>query len=175
MSDFAWDQSFLDLFDRCVTRYRRGDTDFSSYYGKDDLAFLRGIGYKPRELFDFVEDFVDDGTPSREAALMIASVRRDYFLHMQGGVPSERLMTEPELPARDAELGGIPWLPRIIQKARNKLRGENDPDIMYSCGGDRRFLREFDIHPADFLRVVWSVGDKDDRILDFVRSRPAAR
>ena len=175
MSDFTWEQTFLDLFDRCVARYRRGDADFSGYYSGADLGFLDAIGHRPREVFDFVEDFVDDGSPSREAALLVAAVRRDYFLHVQDGVRSDRLMTEAELPARDADLGGIPWLPRIIRKARNKLRGENDPEIMYSCGGDRRFLREYDIHPADFLRVVWAAGDEDEPILRFVRSRPLPR
>ena len=27
-----------------------------SYYTPEDLTFLSSIGYKPRELFDFVED-----------------------------------------------------------------------------------------------------------------------
>ena len=79
-------------------------------------------------------------------------------------------MQADELPARDAELDGIPWLPRILQKARNKLRGENCPGIMFGCGGDRRFLSQHDLHPADFLRVVWSAGDRDERVLHFVRN-----
>jgi hypothetical protein len=170
MADYTWEQSFLTLFDRCVARYQRGDADFTGYYTPEDLSFLTSIGYKPRELFDFVEDLVDGGEPSRESALLIAAVRRDYFLHVQQGTPSPKEMLENALPARDAELGGILWLPRIIQKAQNKLRGENCPDIMYCCGGDRRFLREYDIHPADFLRVVWAARDDTDEILAFVRS-----
>ena len=35
-----------------------------------------------------------------------------------------------------------------------------DPDIMFGCGGDRAFLSEHNIHPADFLREVWAAkGD----------------
>ena len=170
-SDYSWDQTFLNLFDRCVARYQRGDADFTKYYSAADLEFLRSVGYKPRELFDFVEDFVDGGEPSRETALLVAAVRRDYFLHVQKGVASATEMQESALPARDATLAGIPWLPRIIQKARNKLRGENCPDIMFSCGGDRRFLREFGIHPADFLRVVWAAREDDQKIVEYVKQR----
>lgn len=170
MANYTWDQTFLELFDRCVTRYRAGDQDFTGYYSADDLAFLASIGYKPREFFDFVEDFAEAGTPSASSAVLIAAVRRDYFIHVQKGTWSSREMQADELPARDAELDGIPWLPRILQKARNKLRGENCPDIMFGCGGDRRFLSQHDLHPADFLRVVWSAGDRDERVLHFVRN-----
>ena len=52
----TWNEEFMELFDRCVERYRGGDADFAHYYGEDDLRFLREIGCKPRELFDFVED-----------------------------------------------------------------------------------------------------------------------
>ena len=43
---------------------------------------------------------------------------------------------------------------------------------MFSCGGDRKFLREHgNIHAADFLRNVWSAGDDDARISKYVRSQ----
>ncbi len=170
MSNYSWDQTFLDLFDRCLKRYHRGDRDFLGYYGPSDLEFLASIGYKPRELFDFVEDHADGSDPSPATALLVASVRRDYFIHVQKGIPSTKEMTTSELPARDAQLDGFVWLPRILQKARNKLRGENSPDIMYGCGGDRAFLSRHDLHPADFLRVVWSAGERDERVVEFVRT-----
>jgi hypothetical protein len=44
---------------------------------------------------------------------------------------------------------------------------------MYCCGGDRAFLSKHDIHPADFLRVVWAAGDDDQKILEHVKSRQA--
>ena len=171
MSEYTWNETFLGLFERCRTRYRQGDGDFRNFYGKEDLAFLNSIGCKPREFFDYVEDNVDGGEPGPTTALLVASVRRDYFLHVQKGQPSAKEMRTNELPDRQAELDGIPWLPRILQKARNKLRGENCPDIMYGCGGDRAFLSRHDIHPADFLRVVWAAGDDDTRVVDFVRGR----
>lgn len=174
-NDFDWESRFTELFDRCLERYRAGDHDFSGYYTADDLAFLGSIGCQPREFFDFVEDFAEEGEPSRETALLVAAARRDFFRTIQHGVPSERVLTEPELPARDAELDGFAWLPRILAKARAKLRGELHPDIMFSCGGDRNFLRTHGIHPADFLRVVWAAGDDDARVAAYVRECASRR
>ncbi len=71
----TWNDRFLDLFERCVKRYRAGDTDFTGYYGAPaDAALLAEIGYKPREFFDFVEDFCEEGTPSPSTALLVAAV-----------------------------------------------------------------------------------------------------
>jgi hypothetical protein len=170
MSNFKWDQTFKELFERCLERYRSGDEEYEGYYTEEDRAFLKLIGYKPREFFDFIEDFGDGGLPTPEAAVLIAAVRRDYLDVVQGGQLSAHVMTRDELPAKDSEMGGYRWLPRIIAKARGKLRGELDPDSMYSCGGDRAFLSEHDLHAADFLRVVWAAGDDDEKILAWVQN-----
>jgi hypothetical protein len=164
-----WDVHFVTLFEHCEEAYRGGNLDFGSYYSAADLEFLSSIGYKPRELFDFIEDLVEDEVPAMSTALLIAAVRRDYLLTEQDGVLSDHEITHDDLPSFGDELAGIPYLPRIITKARAKLRGELDPDIMYSCGGDRAFLRKHGlIHPADFLRHVWAARDNDQAIADYV-------
>ena len=168
-----WNEQFTDLFDRCVTLYRGGNTELGSFYSNEDLQFLRGIGCKPRELFDFIEDYVDERDPTPTTALLIAAVRRDYLEVVQGGQLSEVEITREDLPTFGDTLGEIPYLPRILTKARAKLRGELDPDIMYCCGGDRKFLREHGIHPADFLRHVWAAGDDEGKIVELVI--PASR
>ena len=170
MNEYSWDTTFLSLFDRCVARFQSGDDDFNKYYTDEDLAFLTSIGYKPREFFDFVEDYVDAGAPPPSTAVLIASVRRDYLNTVMDGKLSDKEITPSELPPKQAELGGIAWLPRIIAKAKAKLRGELDPDIMFSCGGDRAFLQEHGIPPADFLRAVWAYEDDEAKIVDFVKS-----
>ncbi len=169
MTEYSWDTTFLDLFDRALARYKSGDTDFTGYYTEDDQAFLKSIGYKPREFFDFVEDFADGGDPSPSTAVLIAAVRRDYFKTIQNGELSDQEVKPSELPGKGEELGGIRWLPRIIRKAEGKLRGELDPDIMFSCGGDRAFLHQNDIHPADFLRVVWAAKGDADYVVNYVK------
>ena len=164
----------MDLFDRCVERYRGGDADFNRYYSEDDLRFLHEIGCKPRELFDFVEDHVDEQDPAPSSALLIAAVRRDYLLVVQDGTRSETEITRDDIPSFADTLDNIAYLPRIIAKARAKLRGELHPDLMFCCGGDRKFLREHGLHPADFLRHVWASGDDDSKIVRLVRHEDTA-
>lgn len=165
-----WNDSFLTLFDRCVVTYLSGITDFSTYFSPDDLAFLAEIGYRPREFFDFVEDFCEDHTPSPSTALLIAAVRRDYLMSVQKNVPENGPdLTRDDVPSFGDALEGIHYLPRILAKARAKLRGKLDPDLMYGCGGDRNFLlKHGNLHPADFLRRVWAAGDDDQKITDWI-------
>ncbi|MDH3769382.1 MAG: DUF5069 domain-containing protein, partial [Nitrospirota bacterium] len=62
-------------------------------------------------------------------------------------------------------LGGFRRLPRIIAKARAKLKGELPAEIMFSCGTDRPFLKKVGIAPEDFLKTVWEAGPNDEAIL----------
>lgn len=166
-----WNDRFLELFQRCAGHYRQGNRDFTTYYDAADSALLGEIGHAPREFFDFVEDFCEQGTPSASTALLVAAVRRDYFLVVMEGKDGSRSVTSADVPGRGEELGGIPYLPRILAKARAKLRGDLDPDMMFGCGGDRGFLaRVGGVHPADFLRRVWSAGEDDSKIVDWLRS-----
>jgi hypothetical protein len=168
----TWDHSFLTLFDRCVLSYRDGNQDFESYYNTEDLGFLNAIGYKTREFFDFVEDYCDDGTPSPSSALLVAAVRRDYFLNVQNTSNDGRLLTAEDIPTFGDTLQGIAYLPRILAKARAKLRGQLDPDLMFGCGGDRNFLSKHgNLHPADFLRQVWAAKDDDQKLVVWISSQ----
>lgn len=167
----TWNDQFLALFDRCVAAYKDGNTNFETYYTPEDLTFLSSFGYKPREFFDFVEDFCDEGEPSPSTALLVAAARRDYFLTVQDGGSSDKVLTRDDIPGFGDELEGMSYFPRIIAKAQAKLRGELDPDLMYSCGGDRNFLsKNGNIHPADFLRHVWADGDDTAKLAAWVKS-----
>jgi hypothetical protein len=170
---YTWGTNFRDLFDRCVSRYMKGDDDYDSWFNKEDLSFLGSIGYKPREFFDFVEDHCneDGDEPSKETALLVAAVRRDYFLVEQKGKASSKEVAASTLPAKTAALEGYVWLPRIIAKAEAKLHGELDSDTMFGCGGDRAFLSEYDLNPADFLRVVWAAKGDKKKIVHFVKTK----
>jgi len=170
----TWNDQFLDLFRSCLDKFKSGNKDFNTYYSEPDLEFLRSIGCKPRELFDFVEDLGDEGSPSESTALLVAAVRRDYFLVVQEEVHSDREITQNDLPTFGDKLTGITYLPRILVKARAKLRGELDPDIMFGCGGDRKFLRDHgNIPMADFLRNVWASGTDDLKIANYVKNYSA--
>ena len=41
--NYQWDSTFVELFERCLERYRSGDEDFNGYYTEDDIAFLKSI------------------------------------------------------------------------------------------------------------------------------------
>jgi hypothetical protein len=172
-SDYSWDTEFSALFDRSLKKYRAGERDPERLLTAADRDFLAAIGCKPREFFDFVEDHCEyDGDPSAGTALLVAAARRDYFLTIQHGRALTTVVSPESLPAKtDPALGGIPWLARIVVKARAKLRGELDPEIMYGCGGDRSFLSERGVHPADFLRAVWAAGDDDTKVLDWLQAQ----
>jgi hypothetical protein len=74
------------------------------------------------------------------------------------------------LPAKSAAVDGSAWLPRLIAKARIKLRGELNPELMYGCAGDRPFLRRHHMTLPQFLRLVWGKGDDDRAVVEAVKN-----
>ncbi len=169
MQNIDWAEDFKKLYDHAVSVYRAGERNPAAYFSSQQTALLAAIGCSPQEVFDFVEDGCQGGEPAFETVLLVTAVRRDYLQVEQAGRPSGKVVDSDRLPAKSAELGGIPWLPRIIQKAEAKLRGEMPPELMYLCGGDRQFLRRLNIHPADFLRLVWSVKGDPQKVLAYVK------
>lgn len=174
MTEYTWQAVLKHIFDTAIDRYAEGARDLDTFFTPGEIAELETMGLRPIDVFDVAEDHVVAGSPDWGTVLLVAAARRDYFLHVQRGTLSGHRTSAEALPAKDAELAGIRWLPRIIAKARAKLRGELPDDIMYGCGGDRAFLKRLGIHPADFLRVVWAAGDDDDRILEYVRASAEA-
>jgi len=172
MNDQTWDTTFRELFERCAKLHRGGDTRAAKWFTAADKAFLDSIGYTTQEFFDFVDDHCRYGAegPSLETSLLVAAVRRDYFRVVQHSQRTGKTVPPDELPPKAAAVDGIPWLPRLIVKARAKLHGEMDPDTMFVCGGDRAFFEQHKLHPADFLRVTWAAGDDDRKIIDFAKT-----
>ncbi len=166
-----WVNDFQALFEKKVAVYKSGTQKVEAMFSEGERSFLRSIGATPQEIFDFVEDWVDDGVPDPETVLALTKIRRDYFLNVQQGKFPETLKNEEDFPSRSASLENLEWFPRIIEKARAKLRGEMPSDLMYSCGGDRRFLNKVKISPVEFLETVREAGDNDDHIIKFVIDR----
>ena len=166
-----WLSQFRDLYERAVDRFEQGQRSPETVVGSEALAFLDSIGTSAQELYDFVEDWVEDGEPDFETVAAMTDVRREYFLTVQEGKRSDAVIPSATLPSGYAEMGGYQWLPRIIAKARAKLRGELAPDIMFGCGADRPFLRSVNMEPAEFLKTVWDAGTDDHAILDVVQKK----
>lgn len=163
-----WIEHLQHTYNTAVDRYQKGDRNPENVIPQTNLDFLKSIGTSAQELYDFVEDWVDDGEPAFSTVVAITAVRRDYFLNVQKQTPSERVVETSSLPSGREELGGYRWLPRIIVKAQAKLRGEMSPDIMFGCGADRPFLRKVGIDPAEFLRLAWKAGDDKHAMLEAV-------
>ena len=167
----TWKHDFKDLFHKSVEKYQAGHQKAAGLIDQKAASFLASIGYTEQEFFDFVEDYAKGGEPTLETALNIAAVRRDYFLEVQKGTRSTRLIDMAKLPSKDAQVDGIGWLPRLIPKAEAKLRGEMPPELMYGCGGDRRFFRENKVDAAELLRVVWEAEGNQAKIVAWVKKQ----
>lgn len=173
MSEYDWPIRFREVYDAATQRYEKGERSAQRLFSKSELEFLSSIGCSAQELFDFIDDLARYGEPDYETTLLTTAVRRDYFRLVQNGVPTGKQIDMDALPGKQEEVDGIAWLPRLIEKARVKLRGEMPPDLMYGCGGDRPFLRGVNIELAEFLRLVWLCGDDNRRIVDYVKNRRA--
>lgn len=173
MSNYDWAGRFREVYESASGRYEAGERSPQKLFSKGELEFLASIGCTAQELFDFIDDRARYGEPDFETTLLTTAVRRDYFLLEQNGVPSGKEISMNSLPAKTDEVDGIAWLPRLIEKARAKLRGEMPPELMYGCGGDRPFLRESNVGLAEFLRLVWLAGDDNRRIVNYVQKRRA--
>ncbi len=78
----------------------------------------------------------------------------------------------------DIELGGIRWLPRLIDKARMKSRGELGS---YLCGHspvDQGLLKRLNLTTDQFVAIV-AANPTDEGVLEAIRAHgmdfPAAR
>lgn len=166
-----WIQTFRTLFDQKVVSYKKGMRNADAMFSNAEKDFLRSIGATPQEIYDFVEDWCDDGEPDPDMVVAITQIRRDYFLNDLQGQYSKYVKITDLFPPREAKLAGLEWFPRIIEKARAKLFGELPSDLMYSCGADRRFLKKIKVSPVEFLQVVREAGDDVESIVKFVTDR----
>jgi len=173
MSNYDWPERFKAVYESASSRYHAGERAPQKLFSKSQAQFLASIGCTPQELFDFIDDGVRYGEPSFETTVLTTAVRRDYFLLEQNGVPSDKVISMDDLPAKTDEVDGIAWLPRLVEKARAKLRGEMPSELMYGCGGDRPFLRSVNVELAEFLRLVWLCGKDDQKIVGYVKKRRA--
>ncbi len=173
MQHYLFQQRLKAIYGKAVETYAGGGRNVNTFFDGAEVEFLRGIGAIPMEIYDFAEDANEDGEPDWETALMIQTIRRDYFLQVQNGMHSATTLREPDFPAKEDEVKGVSWLPRLILKAKSKLKGEMPTDLMYCCGGDRNFFRTHDIHPAEFLYMTWRHMDRDEAIVEWVLCRKA--
>jgi hypothetical protein len=176
MKHFTFPHQFRTVYEKAVAHYAEGRRGADGFFTAEEKQFLAANGITVQHMYDYAEDHNNyDGEPGLLQALAIEGVRRDYFLNVQAGRPSATMLDDSKLPAKTDAVRGIVWLPRILPKARAKLRGELPPSLMYCCGGDRKFFKEHDILPAEFLSLVWRYERNDGAVVDWVTRRSAAK
>lgn len=170
--DFA--PRFEQLYLKAVARYGQGVRLASGLFDAAETAWLAANGITPQHLFDYAEDHTNYGEPGLANAIAIEAARRSYFVNVQQGRWTGTTLDATTLPPKDAAVDGIAWLPRLIPKAKAKLRGELPPSLMYCCAGDRAFFRQYDIGPAEFLALVLRHETNDAAIVAWVAARAQA-
>lgn len=162
------------LWQKAVDLYQNGQRGADSYFSPEEVQWLMDNGITPQEIYDFAEDYVSSGEPNFTSFALVTDIRRNHFLDKLGGKCSSKKRDPATYPPKDAGIDGIRWLPRIIEKAKDKLAGHLDADTMYGCGGDRKFLKEHDIGASEFLRKVAEANGNDHLVIEWVKARSAA-
>lgn len=172
MQNYNYVDRLLGVWKKAVEAYAEGERAVDRFFTESESAFLASIGMQDQELFDFAEDYHNKaGVPDFTMMAMIQAVRRNYFYEVQKKQPAQTVFEATRLPAKTDELEGIVWLPRIMAKAKAKLTGTLPADIMFGCSGDQQFFRENDIHPAEFLQLVWNHWEDQDGIVEWIKDR----
>ncbi len=174
MKNYDFAQKFRALYDKAVGLYAKGQRGAETFFSADESAWLAANGLAAQNFFDYAEDHAGYGEPGPDNALAIEIVRRDYFLTAQQRQASTVVLDVVRMPAKSDTVRGIDWLPRLIPKAKAKLRGELPTSLMYCCGGDRSFFKTHDIFPAEFLSVAWRHEHNDNAIVEWVVQRSVA-
>jgi hypothetical protein len=162
------------IWQNAVDLYTRGDSTPDTIVQEQDLSLLSRWGLNRMDVFDFAEDWCLHHEPDFSTFLLVHYARWRFFVEKQKSIPSSNLLDPKTLPSKDQKARGIAWLPRILPKARAKLRGELPPEVMYGCGGDREFFTCNHIHPAEFLSMVCFHGDDDDAVIEWVVKRKSS-
>jgi hypothetical protein len=174
MNHFDFPKKFRELYDKAVGLYAKGQRGAETFFAPDEKAFLAANGISAQHLYDYAEDHNNYGEPGFDHALSIEIVRRDYFLNAQNGRASSVVLDDAKLPSKTEAVNGIAWLPRLLPKARAKLRGELPASLMYCCGGDRAFFKQHNILPAEFLALI-ARNENDQPVVAWVTKRSSGK
>ena len=126
-----WKTHFRAVFDAGVQQRKGGCNEPGAMFESGEVTFLESIGCTAQEMFDFCDDYVGWDDVIYEHVEALQAVRYEHFVNELNSQPANHPMEMDEFPAKDAEVEGIAWLPRLIVKARAKLAGQLPTDLMY--------------------------------------------
>ena len=133
--------------------YDLGTRSPAAIISAESMAWILGYGLSRQFVFDCVDDLARYGEPCLEDFIAMALQRAAWHAARPPGGVAPAILTEPELPPKSEAFAGIPWLPRIVRKARAFLEGNLCDEIMYGCAGDRAFLKKFGLTLPEFLAL----------------------
>ena len=169
----------MTMFRSAVARFHaQPQTQADRFFLPEECKFLSEIGYTEPEMYAYINAYATKGDPSPTTILLIAAMRRSFFIVSQRGIfGNAKPVSEEDLPAETDDYQGIAYLPRMIRKAEAKLHGTLGEGLMYYCDRDREFLRSHGgIHPADFLHLTWAAhGDKQRMITTVINAMRQAQ
>ena len=174
MDHYTFHNRLKEIWQKGYDDYSAGGREPGAYLTEEDQQLLLEVGATQQDIYDFTDDYIRYGAPDWETFWAIQSVRFNYFQLIMKRQPGTYIRPPSDYTPKDAELNGIRWLPRIIEKAQHKLRGELDPDVMYCCGGDREFFQDHNLHPAEFLQLVWNHFDNSAAIAAYLEENSPA-
>ena len=107
----------MTLFREAVERYLLNpQATAERFYLPEEQDFLKSIGYQPAEMHGYVREFAEKGAPSPSTALLIAAVRRNYFLNAMRGISGNaKPIKAAALPAETEEFQEIPYTAKCHQ------------------------------------------------------------
>ena len=124
--NFNYQKELVRIWENAVKLYRNGNTSADTFPIQHDLPFLNKIGLNKMDIFDYVEDWVCEGTPDLGTFLLIHDLRRDFFIEEHSGrILNNEVNTIPgftniSMFSKMCEVGGLPYdklLDRLIELA----------------------------------------------------------
>ena len=162
-----WNDKFMTMFRSAVARFHaQPQTQADRFFLPEECKFLSEIGYTEPEMYAYINAYATKGDPSPTTILLIAAMRRSFFIVSQRGIfGNAKPVSEEDLPAETDDYQGIAYLPRMIRKAEAKLHGTLGEGLMYYCDRDREFLRSHDPPVCGFLFLQIPTFGKGNRVL----------
>ena len=117
--------------------------------------------------FDYAEDAVNNA-PSINRSV-IEQVRREYYLHIQKALLRQTEFRPPNSPPKAMPSTGLLGYHASCQKPEGSFSAIRRDNVLLWWRPN--FLATHDIHPAEFLRIVWANLDDDQGIVEFVKRR----
>ena len=77
--NFNYQKELVQIWEKGVKLFKQGNTSPETFPITDELPFLQSIGLNKMDIFDYVEDWICEGTPDLATFLLIHDARRDFL------------------------------------------------------------------------------------------------